>query len=79
MTAAAIATNNVYHSKTKHIEIDLDFVKDKVARNEVKIIYIPHNDQMADALTKPLIYSKFSYFRNKLESSTQTFEFERGC
>ncbi|KAH9658932.1 protein kinase domain-containing protein [Citrus sinensis] len=35
-SAAAIATNPIFHSKTKHFEIDLHFVRDKVARSELE-------------------------------------------
>ena len=70
-SAAAIATNLVLHSKTKHIEIDIHFVRDKVKKKEVEIAFVSSNDQIADVLTKPLTYLKFSFFRNKLKVSSR--------
>ncbi|KAH9660134.1 hypothetical protein KPL70_024106 [Citrus sinensis] len=68
-SAAAIATNLVLHFKTKHIEIDIHFVGDKVEKKEVEIAFVSSNDQIADVLTKPITYSKFSFFRDKLKVS----------
>ncbi|KAH9660135.1 hypothetical protein KPL70_024106 [Citrus sinensis] len=56
-SAAAIATNLVLHFKTKHIEIDIHFVGDKVEKKEVEIAFVSSNDQIADVLTKPITYS----------------------
>ncbi|KAH9717402.1 retrovirus-related pol polyprotein from transposon RE2 [Citrus sinensis] len=72
-SAAAIATNLVFHSKTKHFEIDLHFIRDNVARCEMEISFVAGRDQIANVLTKPLPYYKFSCFRSKLKV------FERGC
>lgn len=76
-SAAAIAANPVYYSKTKHIEIDLQFLRDKVERNEVEIIYIPSNDQVADALTNLSLTLNSAILGTK--SSTESSEFEKGC
>ena len=53
-SAAAIAAKPVYHSKTKHFEIDLHFIRDKVMKGEIEISYVASKDQTADVLTKPL-------------------------
>ncbi|KAH9667197.1 retrovirus-related pol polyprotein from transposon RE1 [Citrus sinensis] len=66
-SAAAIAANPVYHSRTKHFEIDFHFLRDKVTKGELEINYVGSNDQIANVLTKPLPHHKFSCFRSKLK------------
>jgi hypothetical protein len=50
----------------KHIEIKYYFIRDKVQEGEVKLEYIPTNEQTTDILTKPLSTIKFAYFREKM-------------
>ena len=77
-SAAAIATNPVFHSKTKHFKIDLHFIRDKVARGEMEISFVAGRDQIADVLTKPLPYYKFSCFRSKLKVFDKTLCLREG-
>ncbi|KAH9717593.1 retrovirus-related pol polyprotein from transposon RE2 [Citrus sinensis] len=66
VSAAELAHNPVFHSRTKHIEIDLHFIRDKVLAGDLKILYVPSAEQIADILTKPLNSSQFNYLRLKL-------------
>ena len=66
VSAAKLAHNPVFHSRTKHIEIDLHFIRDKVLVGDLKILYVPSVEQIADILTKPLNSSQFNYLRIKL-------------
>ena len=66
ISATELAKNPVYHSRTKHIEMDMHFIRDKVLAKELEINYIPSEEQIADALTKPLTFIHFNYFRAKL-------------
>ncbi|KAH9671758.1 retrovirus-related pol polyprotein from transposon RE1 [Citrus sinensis] len=77
-SAAAIAANPVYHSRTKHFEIDLHFLRDKVTKGELEINYIGSNDQIADVLTKPLPHHKFSCFRSKLKVIDKALSLREG-
>ena len=76
-SATVIATKLVLHSKTKHIEIDINFFGDKVEKKEVEIAFVLSNDQIADVLTKPITYSKFSFFRDKLKVSPRDLSLRR--
>ena len=64
-SAGELARNPVFHSKSKHIELDVHYVRDKVLEKELEVRYIPTEEQVADVLTKPLSFSKFSFFRSK--------------
>ena len=50
----AMTKNPVMHKRTKHIDIRYHFVREAVARNEIKLEYVPTADQAADLLTKAL-------------------------
>ncbi|KAG8486951.1 hypothetical protein CXB51_020530 [Gossypium anomalum] len=66
VTAITVAANPVLHSKFKHVELDLFFVREKVARGELVVSEVPACDQVADVLTKPLSASMFTQFCRRL-------------
>ena len=66
LSAIALASNPVLHARTKHIELDVHFVRDKVLANEVDLWHVPSSDQIADILTKPLSHQLYVRLRNKL-------------
>ena len=66
LSTVHMAANPVLHARTKHIELDLFFVRDKVANNQIQVKHVPATDQVADILTKPISSSKFAEFRHKL-------------
>lgn len=65
-SAVAVAANPVLHFKFKHVELDLFFVREKVADGSVLVGEVPAYDQVADVLTKPLSVLCFTRFRNFL-------------
>lgn len=50
--AISIAHNPVLYDKTKHVEVDKHFIKQKIASCVICMSYIPTASQRADILTK---------------------------
>jgi hypothetical protein len=61
-SAVYLAPNLVQHQRMKHIEIDLQFICDKVVIGEVHILYVPMTSQFIDIYTKGLSSPLFSEF-----------------
>jgi hypothetical protein len=66
VSAVYLFTNPVQHQRTKHVEIDLHFVRDRVAIGDVRVLHVPTTSQFADIFTKGLPSSTFSEFRSSL-------------
>ena len=50
--AVEIAHNPVEHNRTKHVEVDSHFIKEKLDRQIILFPFVPSEDQLADILTK---------------------------
>ncbi|XP_021308772.1 uncharacterized protein LOC8063854 isoform X1 [Sorghum bicolor] len=66
VSAVYLSTNPVQHQRTKHVEIDLHFVRDRVAVGDVRVLHVPTTSQFADIFTKGLPSSTFTEFRTSL-------------
>ncbi|KAJ9688831.1 hypothetical protein PVL29_014468 [Vitis rotundifolia] len=62
----AIAHNLVLHDRTKHVEVDKHFIKEKLENGLIVMPYIPMLEQIADILTKGLPNKQFDDFVSKL-------------
>lgn len=60
-SAIVLAKNPVYHANTKHIEVDIHIIHEKVQAQQIQ-----STDQTADVLTKALTYRQFNYLWTKL-------------
>ena len=61
-----MSSNSVQHQRTKHIEIDLHFVRERVALGDVRVMHVPASAQYADIFTNGLPTSPFQEFRSSL-------------
>jgi hypothetical protein len=64
--ATYLSANPMFHARMKHIEVDYHFVRERVARKQLKIRFISTNDQAADGFTKALSLQKFTRFQHNL-------------
>ena len=63
--ALHIACNLVFHERTKYIEVDCHFIREKIASGCVATSFVNSNDQLADIFTKSLKSSRIKYICNK--------------
>jgi len=72
LSSTYLTQNLVYHTRMKHISIDIHFVRALVQQGKLKIQHVSTIDQLADCLTKPLSKARHHYLRNKIGVSDST-------
>jgi hypothetical protein len=66
LVAKYLALNPVLHGRTKHIEVDYHFVRERVAKKLLQIEFVPTGDQIADGFIKVLPVRQMENFKHNL-------------
>nr|GEX99909.1 ribonuclease H-like domain-containing protein [Tanacetum cinerariifolium] len=70
VSATYVSANPGQHQRTKHIEIDIHFVRDLVTAGQVRVLHVPSRYQYADIFTKGLPLALFEDFCSNLSVLT---------
>lgn len=64
--ATYLWVNPFFHSRIKHVALDYQFIRNQVKSCTLRVVHVSTEDQLADAMTKPLPYPTFISFAGKI-------------
>uniref|UniRef100_A0A2N9HFH1 Reverse transcriptase Ty1/copia-type domain-containing protein n=1 Tax=Fagus sylvatica TaxID=28930 RepID=A0A2N9HFH1_FAGSY len=53
-SAIMLASDSILHERSKHIEVDIHFIREKVRSGIIISSFVPSSEQIADVFTKPM-------------------------
>ena len=65
-SATYVCANTVFRYRMKHLAFDYHFVRERVQAEDIRVLYVPTTEQIADTLTKSLRRGSFLKFRSKI-------------
>jgi hypothetical protein len=74
-----LSENPVHHRRTKHVELDIHFIRELVAVGELCVVHVPTDLQYANIMTKGLPTAIFNKFKSSLQVIDSTHQTVGGC
>ena len=59
-----LTKDQIFHERTKHIDVRYHFVRDTIARGDIVVAKVSTHDNFADMMTKILPVAKFEHCLN---------------
>ena len=56
-----LAKHQMFHERSKHVDVRRHFIRDEVKKGMIKVVKVPTEENASDMLTKALPVSKFKY------------------
>ncbi|KAM1411401.1 hypothetical protein COP1_024098 [Malus domestica] len=79
LSAIALSFNPVQHQRSKHIEVDVHFVRERIAKKQLAVQFVSSREQFADIFTKGLSAPLFHTHCNNLMFGSSTHVIAGGC
>ena len=62
----ALAENPIHHARTKHLDVQLQFVRNSIENGVIELKYCPTDVMLADIMTKALAKEKHASMRRMI-------------